>query len=206
MLDAEGKNMIAVAPGANGQVQPDDLAPLVTAFVDTKLLILQLEIPLDTVAWAAAYAKQLGCPVLLNPAPIPPEGLPSDLLKCVNILTPNEGELLQMVPGAATLAEAAKTLLASGVSLLVVTQGGKGATVFTPDETFPMPAFPVSAVDTVGAGDCFSGALGVALAEGQSYRAAVRFASAAAALSTTLPGAQDAMPIREQIEALLAQT
>ena len=204
LVDACGENMIAVAPGANGELAPDDLIAAATAFVDTKLVIMQLEIPLASVAWAAGYAARLRCPVLLNPAPMPAEGLPDALLACVDILTPNEGELLALAPGAATLEEAAHSVLARGVKTLVVTQGREGATVFTADHWFHAPTFQVTAVDTVGAGDCFSAALGVALAEGQGLPEAARFASAAAALSTTVTGAQEAMPTREMIEGFLA--
>jgi ribokinase len=204
LVDARGENSIAVAPGANGQLLPDDLVSAATAFVDTKLLLMQLEIPLESVLWAARYAARLGCPVLLNPAPMPADGLPDALLQQVSILTPNAGELMTLVPGAGSLEDAAQQVLRRGPQAVVVTRGGEGATVFTRDESVPVPAFPVSPVDTVGAGDCFSAVLGVAIAEGQPLTDAVRFAAAAAAMSTTLPGAQAAMPTREEIEGFLA--
>lgn len=205
VVDAHGENLIAAAPGANWHLLPDDLVPAVTAFVDAKLLIMQLEIPLESVIWAAAYAKQLGCPILLNPAPMSAQAVPDSLWNNVDILTPNEGELRQLVPAADTVEEAANAMLKRGVKMLVVTQGSHGATVFTSEESFHVPAFAVATVDTVGAGDCFSGALGVALAEGQPVRDAVRFAAAAAAISTTISGAQDSMPTRDKIEALLVK-
>ncbi len=204
VVDTRGENLIAAAPGANWQLLTDDLVPAAPAFVDVKLLIMQLEIPLESVVWAANYAKQFGCPILLNPAPMPAQALPASLLKNVDILTPNAGELRQLAPDAATLEEAASRMLALGVKMIVVTQGSEGATVYTKEESFHVPAFSVATVDTVGAGDCFSATLGVALAEGQPVRAAIRFATAAAAISTTVPGAQVAMPTREKIEELLA--
>ena len=204
MLDEQGENLIAVAPGANGRLEIADLVRAAPAFLETRLLIMQLEIPVGTVEWAAAYAQKLGCPVMLNPAPMPADGLSDKLLSCVDILTPNEGELRILAPDAATLPDAAASVLARGPKLLVVTQGRQGATVFSTEEPFHLPAFPVQAIDTVGAGDCFSAALGVAWAEGQSLPLAMRFAAAAAALSTTVAGAQQAMPEREIIERFLA--
>lgn len=203
LVDAHGENMIAVAPGANGRLNTDDLVTAATAFVDTRLLVMQLEIPLESARWAAEYAVRLGCPVLLNPAPMPAEGLPDALLRCVDMLTPNEGELMALAPGATTLEEAAHAVLARGPKTLVVTRGKEGATVFTAEESFDVPAFPVAAVDTVGAGDCFTATLAVACAEGKPLPEAVRFAAAAAALSTTVPGAQAAMPTRDVIERML---
>ncbi len=122
----------------------------------------------------------------------------------VEILTPNEGELLALAPEARDVDTAARQVLARGPHLLVVTQGRHGATAFTPAGTLHLPACAVQTVDTVGAGDCFSACLGVALAEGSALPDALRFAIAAAGLSTTLPGAQASMPTRAAIEAFLA--
>ncbi|HEY3378478.1 MAG TPA: ribokinase [Armatimonadota bacterium] len=203
MVDASGENMISVAPGANDALTPENLVAAAPAFLDVQMLIMQLEIPLPSVQWAADYATKLGCPLLLNPAPMPPGGLPDSLLRCVQVLTPNEGELRALAPDAPTLEAAAASVLSRGPQVVVVTRGRQGAEVFTAQETFHVPAFPVAAVDTVGAGDCFTAALGVALVEAQPLRDAVRFAAAAAALSTTLRGAQEAMPSREAIERFL---
>ncbi len=206
MVDAHGENLIAVAPGANGLLAPADLEAAEEAFRAATMVILQLEIPMETVQWAANRAWGHGKSVLLNPAPMPPEGLPRDLLAAVDILTPNEGEARALAPDANSLADAAADILEQGPKALVVTQGRRGVTVFTPSETFTVPALAVQAVDTVGAGDCFSATLGVALTEGKPLRAAARFAVAAAGLSTTRAGAQAAMPGREEIEEMLAQS
>ncbi len=205
LVDAHGENLIAVAPGANGQLASADILHAEAAFLQAEMVILQLEIPLDTAITVAETAARHGCPVLLNPAPMPPDGLPEALLRHVDILTPNAGELRGVAPEANDLATAARAVLARGPRMLVVTQGRQGAAIFTADSDFTMPAFAVTAVDTVGAGDCFSACLGVALAEGQALPAAVRFASAAAALSTTRPGAQASMPTRAAIEELVQQ-
>jgi ribokinase len=203
LVDAKGENMIAVAPGANGQLSPDDLVAAGEVFRKAHMAILQLEIPLETVLWAVERAAAAECPVLLNPAPMPAGGLSDTLLACVDILTPNEGELLSLVPGAHSVEEAAAAVLLRGPKILVVTQGKRGAMVFTREGAFQVPAMAVNAVDTVGAGDCFSACLGVALAEGHSLPDAVRFAVAAAGLSTTVIGAQASMPTRDAIEAAL---
>ncbi|MHB9130257.1 MAG: ribokinase [Armatimonadota bacterium] len=205
LVDACGENMIAVAPGANAVLTTDDLAQAAAVFHQARMVILQMEIPLESAIDAAARAAAAGCTVLLNPAPMPAAGLPDTLLRHVDILTPNEGELLALTPGTKSVEEAAARVLACGPEILVVTRGKRGAAVFTRDGAFEVPAIPVNAVDTVGAGDCFSACLGVALAEGHSLPDAVRFAVAAAGLSTTTPGAQEAMPERAAIERALGE-
>lgn len=203
LVDQHGENVIAVAPGANGQLLPADLAPARDAFRQADLLVVQLEIPLETVQWAVQAAVEAGCPVLLNPAPMPAGGLSDALLRQIDVLTPNVGELRALAVAAPTVEAAAHAVLARGVKAVVVTEGRHGATVYTRDETLHVPAFPVQAVDTVGAGDCFSATLGVALAERRPLREAVRFAAAAAAISTTVPGAQEGMPTRLTIDQML---
>ncbi|MHB9026002.1 MAG: ribokinase [Armatimonadota bacterium] len=197
MVDARGENLIAVAPGANSQLTPEDVDAAADAFAGARMVILQLEIPSDTVMRAVSRAQ---CPVLLNPAPMPADGLPDALLRQVSILTPNEHELRALAPDAPSVEAAAEQVLGRGPRALVVTRGARGAAVFTREESFEVPALPVTAVDTVGAGDCFSACLGVALAEGRQLRDAVHFAVTAAALSVTKPGAQAAMPTRDEIE------
>ncbi|MHB9109923.1 MAG: ribokinase [Armatimonadota bacterium] len=200
MVDARGENLIAVAPGANAGLLPGDLAAAEAAFRENSFLIMQLEIPPESVQWAAERAAKSDATVLLNPAPMPPDGLPHALLQYVDILTPNEGELRALAPDAGSLEEAAARVLARGPKIVVATRGKRGATAFTPDGALEVPAVQVTPVDTVGAGDCFSACLAVALAEGHSLAGALHFAVAAAGLSTTRPGAQASMPARAEIE------
>ncbi|MHB0938817.1 MAG: ribokinase [Armatimonadota bacterium] len=200
MVDARGENLIAVAPGANAGLLPGDLAAAEAAFRENSFLIMQLEIPPESVQWAAERAAKSDATVLLNPAPMPPDGLPHALLQYVDILTPNEGELRALAPDAGSLEEAAARVLARGPKIVVATRGKRGATAFTPDGALEVPAVQVTPVDTVGAGDCFSAFLAVALAEGHSLAGALHFAVAAAGLSTTRPGAQASMPARAEIE------
>jgi ribokinase len=145
--------------------------------------------------------------LILNPAPFQP--LPDSLYAAVDVLTPNLGELGALVGQAVeTLDEierAAKNLLARGVGAVVVTQGREGCTVVTPEESWWTEACEVDARDTVGAGDCFSANLAVALAEGGTLKEAVRFATVAAGISVTRLGAQPSMPTRADLEAFLAE-
>lgn len=204
MVDPAGENIIAVAPGANSELSAADIYTSSEAFADARVALLQLEIPLPTVIAAARLAHNAGCKVVLNPAPMPADGLPDELWSYIDILTPNEGELFTLAGTDVSLEQAAATVLAKGPSALVVTRGKHGAQVFTREQAFHQPAFAVATRDTVGAGDCFSATLSVALAERQALAQAVRFAAAAAALSTTKLGAQEAMPTREEIMGLLA--
>lgn len=203
LVDPQGENVIAVASGANSHLNSTDLEKAEDAFQTAKVTLLQLEIPMQSVIQSAKNAHEKGSLVILNPAPMPEGGLSEELLSNIDILTPNEGELMAMAKGCQSFEEAAQMILSKGPQILVVTCGRKGSDVFTHKIRFKVPAFSVKAIDTVGAGDCFSACLAVAFSEGKSLEDAVRFATAGAALSTTRLGAQDAMPRREEIEKLL---
>ncbi len=201
----DGENSIAVASGANARLSPHDIARAQPAFERAGTLLMQLETPLETVEAAAQLAAKLRLRVILNPAPAQP--LPDSLLRLVSILTPNESEaeLLtgQPVANQAGAIQAAKVLHARGVPTVLITLGARGCLVSTAELAEFVPGFPVSAVDTTAAGDIFNGALAVALGEGQPILEAARFASAAAAISVTRPGAQPSAPTRQEIERLL---
>ena len=189
--EASGENLIVVVPGANAELRPGDVD--VAAVRDAQVVLLQLEVPLETVQAATAVATGT---VVLTPAP--PQPLPADLLARVDVLVPNEHELVQLAeapPGDRTpgeLAALARTLTGGTV---VVTLGARGA-LLVPDDgpALLQPPLPVRPVDTTGAGDAFCGALAVALAAGTAPAEAVATAVTAAALSTTGPGARDALP------------
>jgi ribokinase len=197
-----GENLIVVAPGANGELAPADVR--VDAVRCAPVVLLQLEVPMATVAAAVRHAS--GC-VVLNPAPT--TTLPADVLDRVDVLVPNEWELRRLAGGPATeepverLAEIARGV---GARNVVVTLGGRGALV-VPRDGEPRHITPpeVNPVDTTGAGDCFCGALSVALAHGSCLVAATEFAVAAAALSTTAAGARGYLPDRAAVEAVLAR-
>ena len=161
-------------------------------------MLLQLETPIDTVRWALREARRLGKRTVLNPAPARVLPLPADLLALVDYLTPNEIEagLLadREVRSQADAEAAGRALVARGVSTAVVTLGAAGAIAVGAGGTVRVPAFPVEAIDTVGAGDAFSGALAASLAAGAPIEDALVVASAAGGLTCTRRGAVDAMP------------
>jgi ribokinase len=204
----DGENSIAVASGANGGLSPADVNKAKKAFAVARVLVMQLETPLETVQAAAELAHKAGVRVILNPAPARP--LPDRLLCRVSILTPNEteAELLTgiRVDNDAAAARAAERLLGRGVGTVILTLGPRGAFVAAREGRQRVPGFRMKAVDTTAAGDIFNGALAVALAEGKPLYEGVRFANAAAAISVTRMGAQPSAPRRKEIERLLAKS
>ncbi|MBP7826360.1 MAG: ribokinase [Verrucomicrobia bacterium] len=207
-VDASGKNSIAVAPGANARLSPADLHRATAAFRGARLLVMQLETPLKTVADAVELAAHHRVPVILNPAPVQP--LPGALLQRISILTPNEVEATALtgvsVRDEASAAQAAAKLRARGVETVIITMDALGAFVDGPRVRQLVPSFKVKVVDSTGAGDVFCGALAVALGEGKPLLEAVRFANAAAALSVTRFGAQPSAPTRAEIEHFLTRS
>lgn len=203
-VSAKGENSIAVADSANNRLNPPHISPSVIA--SAGIVVTQLETPLATVAATVKLAHAKKVPVILNPAPA--QKLPDKVLSQVTYLTPNETEcaiLTGITPdaGGPAASRAADVLLAKGVKTVILTLGEKGAYVASEGMRAMVPAFKVKAVDTTAAGDIFNGALAVALLEGRELIEAVRFASAAAALSVTKLGAQSSAPARAAIERLL---
>jgi ribokinase len=205
LVDDHGENMIVVAGGANNQLLPEDIDHIREAIVEADILIMQLEIPLETVLYAARIAAEAGVKVQLNPAP--GQMLPQELLSLVDYLTPNETEA-QIVTGLAVdelqdAEQAARSLLISGVKNVVLTLGSRGALVMTSDKSRHIPGRKVKVLDTTGAGDAFNGALAVALTEGKPLEEAVDFANCTAALQVTKQGTAPAMPYRAEVENML---
>ena len=202
VVDAEGQNSIAVAPGANGAITPQHIYSAVDAFSATDVCLVQLEIPLPAVSRAAQLAADHGVPVVLNPAPACE--LPPDLLKRTAVIVPNESEteyLTGIRPDSdASAAEAAARLLQSGVGSVILTLGDRGAIIADESGLEPVPAPDVHAVDTTAAGDAFCGALAASLASGKPLAQAVRFASCAGACAVTSNGAQPSLPQLADIE------
>jgi len=199
LVDARGQNVISVALGANGTLSPRDVAPFRKDIEGAAALVMQLETPLETVAWAAKVAHDAGVAVILNPAPA--RKLPKSLYPLVDWITPNEteAELLTgvKVVDAASAAKAAGVLARRGVGHVVITMGSKGAYCGHCRRVYPCRK--VKAVDCVAAGDTFNGAFAVALAEGKSCADAIAFAQKASAISVTRPGAQSSVPYRREI-------
>lgn len=206
MVDDEGRNIIAVSSGANAHITPGHVDAAGGAIGSADVLLLQLEIPVETVSRAAEMAHAAGVPVVLNPAPAPQTELPSEVLSRVDVLIVNEVEAAQVAgPGAvADHPEAARILFERGVGSVIVTLGQRGCRIETHDGARHIDPHKVRAVDTVGAGDAFCGAFACALAQGRALASAAAFANAAAALATTAVGAQSSIPRRAQIEEALA--
>jgi ribokinase len=164
---------------------------------------VQLEVPLETVRRALRIARKAGVLTVLNPAPA--RKLPRDILRLVDVLTPNRHELVGVLGlSPADPRIASDVLRKAGVGVVILTRGKDGAVVFADTET-PVPAFKVKPVDAVAAGDVFSGAFAVARTEGRGLIASVRFACAAAAISVTRRGAQPSIPTRAEIDAFLGR-
>ena len=206
-IDASAQNRIVQVLGANTTCGAAQADAVVAALADADALMLQLEVPMEVSLTAARAARAVGKTVILDPGPVRP--VPADLLRHSSIITPNETEAEALVgfavDGPEAAARAAGHLLARGVSAAVVKLGAQGALFATPELSGFQPAFRVEAVDTVAAGDAFNGALAVCMAEGMALPGAVRVACAAGALAVTTTGAQDSMPTRAAVEALLAK-
>jgi len=213
-LDPDGDNAIVVAPGANMRVGLDhaQTSNILASITQAQALVMQLEIPLETVVSLTAAAHNRGVPVVLNLAPAQP--LPEEVLRQLDVLIVNEAEasLLsgQQVGSLEDARIVAAVLLEQGIAKVVITLGSQGAILATAAETVgariiyqSAPKVPV--VDTTAAGDCFVGALTVALTEGQTPEDALRFAVYASALKVTKFGAQSGLPTRAEVEAFLHQ-
>jgi ribokinase len=197
---ANGENMIVVASGANYEVSEVDVTNARDIMRDTDLLLLQLECPMEAVTAAIDLAKAYNIPVVLNPAPAQP--LSEALLANVDILTPNETELM-MLAGEDDVDKAIEKVLSWGTKNLVVTLGANGARVVTEGVDRHIPAHEITAVDTTAAGDAFNGALAVAYAEGKPLLEAVSYGMAAGAMAATRRGAQPSLPTRDAVENLI---
>jgi ribokinase len=202
-VDEQAENCIVVASGSNANLTPSDLGRAEEAINKADYILMQLEIPLDTVTFVAENAWKKGKKVILNPAPA--QKLPASLLRHLYLITPNETEA-EMISGIKitdenSVREAARVISEMGVEHVIITLGSKGAFVYSNAAGQIIPALKVKPVDTTAAGDVFNGALTVALAEERSLVDAVRFASKAAAISVTRPGAQSSAPYRIEVDA-----
>jgi ribokinase len=203
-----GQNAIMIVAGANGRLTKDDVHDAADVLHTAQAILLQLEVPVETVAAAAAAGEIYNLPVILDPAPAPSQPLPSVLWKVVQVLTPNqtEAEALTGMP-VTNLAEAeraAHALCEKGARNVILKLGEGGALACSRDGTVElMPTARVPVVDTTAAGDAFNAALAVGLCENLPDRELLRFACATGTLATTRAGAQPAMPTREEVERFL---
>ena len=201
-VDKQGENTIVVASGANMALTEAEILQSQEAIAQAKLILLQLEIPLDTVELAVKIASESGKTIILNPAPAFP--LTDSLLSRVTILTPNQTEAKILtgieVDSPSTARLAAQQLYKRGVANVIITLGKEGAYLFNEQVAQLIPSYTVEAVDTTAAGDTFNGALAVAISEGQEMVEAVKFANLTAAVSVTRLGAQSSLPRRQEVE------
>ncbi len=203
-VDKNGENCIAVASGANGELSVDDIKSVKKEIEEASYLLLQLEIPVETVLFAAKLAYEAGTKVILNPAPAPKSPLPEELFKYIDIIIPNETETQLITNVKITDIESAETamnkILDKGVKNIIITMGSRGAVTQENNELIHIPAYKVKAIDTTAAGDTFCGALCVGLTDGLSLCEAIKFASKASSISVTRMGAQSSMPYRKELE------
>jgi ribokinase len=204
-IDESAQNRIIQIPGANHTCGEAEAHQVLQVLPQASTLLLQLEVSMELSLRVAQAAAAQGKTVILDPSPVRP--LPEALYSCCGVITPNETDAQALVSfpvvDRISAAQAAGELLARGVSNVIIKMGEQGAYYATPEGGEQIRPFPVQAIDSVGAGDAFNGALAVALAEGKGLAHAVRIATAAGALAVTRFGAQDAMPTREEVERLL---
>ena len=205
-VDRTGQNRIIQVLGANSTCGGEQSSAVASALLGANTLMLQLEVPVEVSLSAAREARAQGKTVILDPGPV--RNIPASMFHFANIITPNETEAEAIVgfqvSNRDTAARAAEALMSRGAETAVVKLGAQGAYYASAGTSGFQSAFSVRAVDTVAAGDAFNGALAVCLAEGSPLEEAVRVACAAGALAVTTTGAQDSMPTRAAVDALLA--
>lgn len=200
-VDDHGENTIVVASGSNATLSRGDIVHCRNVIENASIVLMQLEIPLDTVHYVAEIACEKKLTVILNPAPACK--LDDSLLKNISIITPNEKEAEMLtgikVSDVESAKHAAQALSARGIQTVIITLGQKGALILDKGEFELVPSLTVKAVDTTAAGDIFNGALAVALNEGRSLKDATAFACKAAAISVTRKGAQSSAPYKKEL-------
>jgi ribokinase len=200
MVNEEGENCIVVAPGANAKLLPSDIAK-VKNLSEAEIILMQLEIPMVTIAAVAKKAKANHQKVIINPAPA--QKLSDELMKGLFLITPNESEATLLtgiiVEDEVTASQAADVFLRKGVQNVIITLGKQGAYFQNSNQKFRIDAPVVQAIDTTAAGDTFSGALALAITENMEWAQAIQFAVKAASISVTRMGAQSSVPKRSEI-------
>lgn len=200
-VDKNAQNSIVVSPGANFEVKEEDIDNNIKAIENSDIVVLQLETPLNTIKYALNKAKELNKYTILNPAPA--VKLDDEIIKNVDLLTPNETEL-EIISGVSIETEediqkAAQIMIEKGVKELIVTLGSKGSLYINKEKSMFKKAYKVEAVDTTAAGDSYTGALAVALSQDKGIADAMDFASKVGALSVLKEGAQSSLPTLEDV-------
>ncbi len=212
LIDKNGENMISVAPGANLKLKPEEIQAIKDIVKNATSLVVQMEIPIETIDVIYKIASRGNVVKILNPAPLKPISL--ETLKNIDIIIPNEGELMRLhyllglnelkqnIKDLERIIQASKDISKLGVKVVITTLGSKGSVIYDGenDEVTEISAFKVDAVDTVGAGDCFNGVFACKLSKGETILNAVKYATAAASIAVTRTGAQKSMPYLDEIE------
>jgi ribokinase len=210
LIDKDGENMISVAPGANVKLNPEEIEINEEIIRNATVLVVQMEIPLETIQKIFHIALKGKVIKILNPAPL--KVIPKELLSKIDIIVPNEGELFRLnsllnleklkESQESKIIQASKQLANLGIQTVITTLGNKGCLIYQSksDQFIKVPAYKVNAVDTVGAGDCFNGVLASKLSQGETLINAVKFAAAAASIAVTRKGAQESMPFASEIQ------
>jgi ribokinase len=200
-VDKNAENCIVVAPGANMNLTESDIGVALSKIKESEIVLLQLEIPISTVEYAARIASEKKARVILNPAPA--TKLSAGLLKCITIITPNETEAGLLtgikVTDENSAKKAALVLREKGVEIIIITRGSEGSFIYSDSVCKQVPAPKVKAIDTTAAGDTFNGALCVAIANGFDIEKAVVFANKAASVAVTRLGAQSSAPYKNEV-------
>jgi ribokinase len=206
-VDDSGANRIVVVPGANASVTAEAVSAAIAHVGEAAVVLVQGEVPVTAIEAAMRSGRAIGARTILNPAPV--FDLDHSMLSLVDVLIPNEHEaaLLTGLPVDSTVdaTEAAQALVSRGVGCVVITRGSRGSVWATAQGSGSFGVFAVTPIDTVSAGESFCGGYAAALAEGRDFIEALRWASAAGALSTTMRGAVPSLPRRSAVEELLAQ-
>lgn len=202
---ADGENCIAVAPSANNCILRNNIDAIKNVIDETDYILLQLEIPIDTVEYIVEYASKKGKKIILNPAPA--AKVSDELLNKLYLITPNETEsgiiAGMQVENPEEILKAAEVLMKKGVENVIITLGSKGSLLVNSTGKKMFEARKVQAIDTTAAGDVYNGALVAALAEGKTLEDAIRFATISSSISVTRMGAQTSVPYRQEVDSLL---
>jgi ribokinase len=202
-VNSAGNNSIVVVSGANGLCTGDIIDKYIELVKQSDIIIVQFEIPMNTVRYLLDIAKRYNKLVILNPAPAPDE-IPDEIIEKIDIITPNETELETLSGYSANslenIVQAARQFIIKGVKSIIVTWGDKGAVLIDKDRYKHFPAGKVKAIDTTAAGDSFTAAVAVALSEGRDIDEAIGFANKVASIVVTRQGAQTSIPSREEVD------
>ncbi|SFJ29633.1 ribokinase [Terrisporobacter glycolicus] len=200
-VDKNAENSIVVAPGANFRVLREDIDKCIDSIKQSDIVVVQLETPLDTIKYALQESKQLDKYTILNPAPA--VKLEEDIIKNVDLLTPNETELEILsgvkIENEEDIIKAGQVMIQKGVKQLIVTLGSKGSLYIDKDNVKFKESYKVDAIDTTAAGDSYTGALSVALSQDKDIQEAMDFASKVGALCVMKEGAQTSLPTIQDV-------